>query len=91
MTFAEQMEERGIQKGKQEGIQQGKQEGILEGEAKGKQKGEIRLLKKLIKLKFPDAKPVSLAALSLDQLELIGQRILTCDTLEEVLEGIISV
>ena len=88
MTFAEKMEERGIQKG----MQQGKQEGILEGEArgeaKGKKEGEIRLLKKLIKLKFPDAKTVSLASLSLDQLELIGQRILTCDTLEDVLKGI---
>ncbi len=104
MTFAEQMEERGILKGmqkgihqgKQEGIQQGKQEGILEGEAKGKKEGkiegkiegEIRLLEKQIKLKFPDAKAVPLATLSLDQLELIGQRILTCDRLEEVLEGI---
>ena len=75
MTFAEQMEARGIQKGMQE----------------GKLKGEIRLLEKQIKLKFPDAKSVSLVALSLDQLELIGQRILTCDTLEDVLEGIISV
>ena len=87
MTFAEQMEERGMQKGMQKGI--------LEGEAKGKKEGkiegEIRLLEKQIKLKFPDAKAVPLATLSLDQLELIGQRILTCDTLEEVLEGIISV
>ena len=83
MTFAEQMEARGIQKGKQEGIQQGKKEGKIEG--------EIRLLKKLIKLKFPDAKAVPLASLSLDQLEIIGQRILTCDTLEEVLEGIVTV
>ena len=38
MTFAEQMEERGIQKG----MQQGKQEGILEGEAKGKQEGKAK-------------------------------------------------
>ena len=69
MTFAEKMEERGMQKGMQKGKQQGKQEGKIEG--------EIRLLKKLIKLKFPDAKAISLASLSLDQLELIGQRILT--------------
>lgn len=83
MTFAEQMEERGMIKGIQKGI--------LEGKAKGKQEGEIRLLEKQIKLKFPNAKAVSLASLSLDQIEIIGQRILTCDTLEEVLEGIISV
>ena len=64
---------------------------MQQGMQEGKLKGEIRLLEKQIKLKFPDTKSVSLAALSLDQLELIGQRILTCDTLEDVLEGIISV
>ena len=41
MTFAEKMEERGIQKGMQKGIQKGKLEGILEGEARGKQEGKI--------------------------------------------------
>ena len=40
MTFAEKMEERGIQKGMQKGIQKGKLEGILEGEARGKQEGK---------------------------------------------------
>ena len=91
MTFAEQMEERGIQKGMQKGILEGEAKGKKEGKIEGKIEGEIRLLEKQIKLKFPDATPVHLATLSLDQLELIGQRILTCDTLEEVLEGIISV
>ena len=95
MTFAEQMEARGIQKGIEKGIEKGIKKGIekgmQQGMQEGKLKGEIRLLEKQIKLKFPDTKSVSLAALSLDQLELIGQRILTCDTLEDVLEGIISV
>ena len=88
MTFAEQMEERGILKGMQKGILEGEARGEAKGKKEGKVEGEIRLLEKQIKLKFPDAKAVSLAHLSLDQLELIGQRILTCDRLEEVLKGI---
>lgn len=51
--------------------------------------GEIRLLQRLIEQKFPDAGPVDLEGLSREQLERIGERILTCDTLDEVLAGLI--
>ena len=59
MTFAEKMEERGIQKGKQEGMLEGeargKLEGILEGEARGKQEGKIEGKKEGIEQAKQDA------------------------------------
>ena len=52
MTFAEKMEERGIQKG----MQKGKQEGILEGKQEGKIEGKqdiaLRMLNEGIELAF---------------------------------------
>ena len=48
MTFAEKMEERGIQKGKQEGILEGKQEGKIEG----KQDIALRMLNEGVELAF---------------------------------------
>lgn len=54
----------------------------------GKIKGEIALLQRLIEQKFPDGPPVDLEGLSLAQLEEIGRRILICDTLDEVLDGL---
>jgi predicted transposase/invertase (TIGR01784 family) len=52
MTFAEKMEERGIEKGKQEGILEGKQEGMLEGETRGKQDVALRMLNEGVELAF---------------------------------------
>ena len=60
MTFAEKMEERGIQKGmqkgmlegKQEGKIEGKQEGMLEGETRGKQDIALRMLNEGVELAF---------------------------------------
>ena len=52
MTFAEKMEERGIQKGKQEGILEGKQEGMLEGETRGKQDIALRMINEGVELAF---------------------------------------
>jgi len=54
----------------------------------GKIKGEIALLQRQIEQKFPDAPPIDLEGLSPDQLEEIGRRILTCDSLEQVMAGI---
>ena len=55
--------------------------------AEGRAEGEIKLLQTLLKLKFPDATQMNLEGLCLDQLETIGKRILTCNTLEETLQG----
>jgi len=48
MTFAEKMEERGIQKGMQKGKQEGKQEGKIEG----KQDIALRMLNEGVELAF---------------------------------------
>lgn len=61
---------------------------MAQGKAKGKISGEISLLQRQIGWKFPDASPVNLEGLSQEQLETIGERILTCNTLDEVLDGI---
>lgn len=61
---------------------------MAEGEARGEIRGEIKLLQSLIIEKFPEAPPMDLEGLALEQLETIGKRILTCETLDEVLEGI---
>lgn len=84
-TIAEKLINEGMIKGLSEGINQGRNEGLVEGLAKG----EVRLLEKQFKLKFPGATQVSLDGLTLNQLEAIGQRLLTCDTLDEAVKGIL--
>jgi hypothetical protein len=61
---------------------------MAEGEARGEAKGEIKLLQRQLERKFPDAPRVDLEGFSQEQLETIGERILTCETLDEVLDGI---
>lgn len=61
---------------------------MAEGAAKGRIEGEIALLRRQIEQKFPDAPPVDLEGFSLEQLEEIGRRILTCDSLDQVMKGI---
>lgn len=61
---------------------------MAEGEAKGEMRGKIELLQWQIERKFPNTPPVNLEDCSQEQLETIGERILTCETLDEVLEGI---
>jgi hypothetical protein len=67
---------------------EGRAEGEIRGEIRGEIKGEIKLLQRLIERKFPDAPRVDLENFSQEQLETIGERILTCETLGEVLDGI---
>ena len=52
MTFAEQMEQRGIQKGIHQGKQQGKQEGKAKGIEQGKQDIALRMLNEGVELAF---------------------------------------
>lgn len=51
-------------------------------------KGQAEILQTLLSQKFPDAPPVNLEDLPLADLETIAKRILTCNTLEEVFQGI---
>jgi hypothetical protein len=63
-------------------------EGRAEGEIRGEIKGKIKILQSLIEQKFPDASPVDLEGLAQEQLETIAERILTCNTLDELLADI---
>ena len=56
--------------------------------AEGEARGEAKVLQRQLGRKFPDARPVDLDGLSPQQLDVIAERILTCDTLEAVLAGI---
>lgn len=47
--------------------------------------GEVKMLKSMIQLKLPSASAVKLDHYSSEQLETIGQKLMTCDTLDEVL------
>lgn len=80
---------KGLSEGRSEGMVKGRSEGIVKGRSEGMVEGEVRLLEKQLKLKFPNAASVNLKGLSLIQLETIGQRILTCDTLDEAVKGIL--
>ncbi len=74
MTIAEQLEQKGLQKGRQE----------------GRQEGESNLLKKLLQKKFGEAAEsyqAVLATLSVDELETLGERLITQSTLEDIFQG----
>ncbi len=79
MTLAEQWREEGEERGIQKGIQ------------RGIQKGESLVVGKQLKLKFQDAATPYLKFLgqvSQEELELIAERVLTCDTIDAVFRGI---
>ena len=89
MTLAQQWMEEGEIKGRQEGELKGRQE----GEIKGRQEGELKIVLKQLQLKFGkgilDYK-VKLENCSIEQLDLMGERVLFCDSLEAVFDGIIE-
>ena len=94
MTIAEQLEQKGLQKGRQEGLQKGllkgRQEGHQEGHQEGRQEEAYHLLKKLLQKKFGEAaEPYQaiLVTLSVDELETLGERLITQSTLEDIFQG----
>ncbi len=79
MTVAEQLEQRGLQKGIQIGIE------------KGIEKGESQLLKKQLQKRFGqegESYQVILVNLSIDELEMVAERLMTPASLEEIFKGI---
>ncbi len=59
-------------------------------EQKGRQEGESNLLKKLLQKKFGEAAEsyqTVLATLSVDELETLGERLITQSTLEDIFQG----
>ena len=98
MTAAEVLEQRGFDRGIEQGKKEGKKEGIEKGIEKGREKGreegiqrgEVRVTSKQLRLRFREkakAYASRLETLSTEQLELVGERILTCSSIEEVFQG----
>ena len=90
MTIAEQLEQKGLQKGRQEGLQIGLLKGHQEGRQEGRQEEAYHLLKKQLQKKFGEAaEPYQaiLATLSVDELETLGERLITQSTLEDIFQG----
>ena len=86
MTIAEQLEQKGLQKG----LLKGRQEGHQEGHQEGRQEEAYHLLKKLLQKKFGEAAEsyqAILVTLSVDELETLGERLITQSTLEDIFQG----
>ncbi|KGJ54668.1 hypothetical protein CIAN88_02430 [[Clostridium] innocuum] len=87
-SFEEGMKE-GIIKGKAEGKAEGRAEGMIEG----KLEGERQLLHRLMEAKFQEDCTAWLQSLTEDQLHIVSNLLLECDTLEELknrIEAIIN-
>ena len=78
-SFEEGMKE-GIIRGKAEG----KVEGKIEGRIEGKLEGERQLLHRLMEAKFQEDCTAWLQSLTEDQLHIVSNLLLECDTLEEL-------
>ena len=80
--------ERYKNEGKQEGLQIGKQEGLQIGKREGKQEERIQILLRLLTRKFgelPEEKRRMVETADSDTLLKWSERVLTADSLEEVL------
>ncbi len=87
--WAQQHEQRGIEKGRTEGLEKGLQQGLQKGLQKGRTEGEARVLQRLLVARFGPLSHQTLAALgSADsqQLEAWTDRLLGARTLAEVFE-----
>ena len=83
----------GLQEGEQKGRQEGEQKGRQEGEQKGLLKGQALAMSFQLKLKFREqyeAYMKYLPMLNSQQLDLVAERILWKDKIEDVFEGLIS-
>jgi flagellar biosynthesis/type III secretory pathway protein FliH len=71
-----------------QGREEGREEGIEQGLAKGRSVGRADLLARLLAHRFgslPDVARERLAAASIDELDAIGERVLTAQSLPEAL------
>jgi len=95
MTLAEQWrlegQERGLKIGQKRGQKIGEQIGEERGLKRGEKIGEVLLIQKLLKLKFGDEASEynnQLASFSLEQLDQISERILSCQNIKDIFKGI---
>ena len=73
-----------FEEGMKEGIIRGKAEGKAEGMIEGKLEGERQLLHRLMEAKFQEDCTAWLQSLTEDQLHIVSNLLLECDTLEEL-------
>jgi Domain of unknown function (DUF4351) len=81
--------ERGMQTGIQEGRQQGRQEGRQEGKQQGRQEGELAIVLRQLTRRFnrlPESVTSQIEALSLSQLESLGDALLDFMSLADLQE-----
>ena len=83
MTVAEQLEQKGIEKGFEKGIEKGIE--------KGRQEEAQHILNKQLRKKFGETAKLyqdRLASLSVDELEILIERLMTESSLEAIFQGI---
>ena len=83
-AMAIQMGEARYRYGLEDSFEEGMKEGIIKGKAEGKLEGERQLLHRLMEAKFQEDCTAWLQSLTEDQLHIVSNLLLECDTLESV-------
>ena len=83
-AMAIQMGEARYRYGLEDSFEEGMKEGIIKGKAEGKLEGERQLLHRLMEAKFQEDCTAWLQSLTEDQLHIVSNLLLECDTLEEL-------
>lgn len=79
--------EEGLEKGLEQGLERGLEQGLEQGRQEGQQEGECKLILRFIQQRFPDhflALEEKIRALSLEQLELLGDRLFGFEAIAEL-------
>ena len=72
--------EDGVEQGIKQGIEQGDAQGIKQGQ----KEGERKLLNRLLVKKYHEDCSTWLCSLTMEQIDLVSNLLLTCDTLQEL-------
>ena len=83
-AMAIQMGEARYRYGLEDSFEEGMKEGIIKGKAEGKLEGERQLLHRLMVAKYQEDCTAWLQSLTEDQLHIVSNLLLECDTLEEL-------
>lgn len=89
MTIAEQLRQEGLKQGLQQGREQGREQGLQQGEVKGRMKGRREVLIRLMEIKFGELDAEMrrrMERADSAELDCMAERLLTAETLTEVLE-----
>ena len=70
--------------GVEQGIKQGIEQGVAQGIKQGQKEGERTLLNRLLVNKYHEDCSTWLCSLTMEQIDLVSNLLLTCDTLQEL-------